>query len=66
LGDIPEAERLDFLLGSALSVDTSATERELGLQFRPFRESAADAIRWWAANGTIDPKLAGRLAEQGG
>jgi len=61
LGAVPQARRLDFILSSALSVDTSETERVLGLAFRPLRETVSDAIRWWAANGTIKPDLAGRL-----
>ena len=62
LGSLPKASRLDFLLRSARSVDVSRSEHELGLAFRPLRETLADTIRWWAANGTIAPKVAGRLA----
>jgi nucleoside-diphosphate-sugar epimerase len=62
LGPLPQADRLDFLLGSARSVDTARSQEELGLAYRPLRETVADTIRWWAANGTIPARIAGRLA----
>ena len=43
-------------------VDASRTTRELGLSFRPVRETYADAIRWLHRDGHISAKLAGRLA----
>jgi nucleoside-diphosphate-sugar epimerase len=62
LGPLPESGRLDFLLDSARTVDTTRSTAELGLIYRPFRETLADTIRWWAANGVIDAAVAGRLA----
>jgi nucleoside-diphosphate-sugar epimerase len=62
LGALPESGSLDFMLSSARSVDVSRSERALGLAYRPLRETVADAVRWWAANGTIPAKAAGRLA----
>lgn len=62
LGALPESGSLDFMLSSARSVDASRSERVLGLAYRPLRETVADTIRWWAANGTIPAKAAGRLA----
>ena len=43
-------------------VDTSRTHADLGLEFRPLRETVADAIRWWAEHDLIDRRLAGKLA----
>jgi len=65
LAPLPKSGQLDFMLSSARWVDVSHTERALGLTFRPLRETLADTIRWWAANGTIPPKVAGRLAPSG-
>jgi dihydroflavonol-4-reductase len=62
LGPLPEADRLDFLLDNAKAVDTTRSERELGLGYRSLRETVADTIRWWATNGVIGAGSAGRLA----
>jgi dihydroflavonol-4-reductase len=62
LGPLPESGRLDFLLDSAQSVDTTRSTAELGLTYRSLRDTVSDTIRWWAANGVIDAGLAGRLA----
>ncbi|WP_019631561.1 nitroreductase family deazaflavin-dependent oxidoreductase [Actinomadura atramentaria] len=34
----------------------------LGMTLRPVRETVADALRWLAATGRLDPRKAGRLA----
>ena len=62
LGPLPEADRLDFVLDNAMTVDTTRSERELGLVYRPLRETISDTIRWWATNGVISAGAAGRLA----
>jgi nucleoside-diphosphate-sugar epimerase len=59
---LPERGSLDFLLESAPEVDTTRATRDLGLSFRPIRETLADTIRWWAEHDSIDRRLAGRLA----
>ena len=42
--------------------DHSKAERELGLTFRPVRESVERAVRWFAANGMVtDKKIARRF-----
>jgi nucleoside-diphosphate-sugar epimerase len=62
LGPLPASSSLDWLLDNAASVDTSRTERELGMSFRPLRQTFTDTIRWWAEHDAIDRELAGRLA----
>lgn len=60
-GDLPTAPALEYVL-TAPPVDGSSATAVLGVRYRPFAETVADAIRWWAANGTIDRWLAGALA----
>lgn len=62
LGPLPAGDSLDWLLGNAEAVDTSRTEADLGMSFRPLRETLADTVRWWAEHDAIDRELAGRLA----
>jgi nucleoside-diphosphate-sugar epimerase len=62
LGPLPDSASLEWLLGNAEAVDTTRATRDLGLAFRPLRETAADAIRWWVEHDSIDRRLAGRLA----
>jgi nucleoside-diphosphate-sugar epimerase len=62
LGPLPALDSLDWILGNADDVDTTRTRTELGLPFRPLRETLADTIRWWAEHDSIDRELAGRLA----
>lgn len=62
LADVPPAGSLDYVLRNARAVDTSRATRDLGIAFRPLDDTLVDTIRWWAAHGVIDPKLAGRLA----
>jgi dihydroflavonol-4-reductase len=62
LSPLPDRGSLEWLLGNAEVVDTTRATRDLGLSFRPIRETVADAIRWWAEHGSIDRGLAGKLA----
>jgi nucleoside-diphosphate-sugar epimerase len=62
LGPLPASNAIDWLLDNAAAVDTTRATRDLGLSFRPLRETLADTIRWWAEHDSIDRKLAGRLA----
>jgi dihydroflavonol-4-reductase len=62
LSPIPASNAIDWLLGNAEAVDTTKTQAELGMTFRPLRETFADAIRWWAEHDMVDRDLAGRLA----
>lgn len=43
--------------------DNSAVEQELGIEFRPTRETLTDQIRWLVAAGHMPKRLAGRLCE---
>lgn len=62
LAALPARGSLGFLLGSAVEVDTTRAARDLGMTFRPIRETLADTIRWWAEHDVIDRRLAGKLA----
>lgn len=62
LSPLPDSGSLEWLLGNAEVVDTTRATRDLGLSFRPLRETVSDAIRWWAEHGSIDRRLAGKLA----
>ena len=62
LADLPTAGGLEYVL-TCPPVDGLSATAALGLSYRRFEETLADAIRWWAANGTIDSRLAGALAE---
>lgn len=59
---LPQRGSLDFMLGNAVAVDTTRATRDLGMTFRPLRETLADTIRWWAEHDSVDRRLAGRLA----
>jgi dihydroflavonol-4-reductase len=62
LSPLPDSGSLEWLLGNAAAVDTTRATRDLGLSFRPIRETLSDAIRWWAEHDSIDRRLAGKLA----
>lgn len=62
LGSVPDRSSLDWLLANAPAVDTTRATRDLGLSFRPLRETLADTIRWWAEHDSIDRAVVGRLA----
>jgi dihydroflavonol-4-reductase len=59
---VPPAGSLDYVLLNGPEVDGSKATRELGLSYRPLEETLADALRWWAANGTVERRLIDRLA----
>jgi nucleoside-diphosphate-sugar epimerase len=62
LSPLPDSGSIDWLLENAASVDTTCATRDLGLAFRPIRQTLADTIRWWAEHDAIDRRLAGKLA----
>ncbi len=62
LGPLPARDSLDWILDNAAEVDTSRTRADLGIEFRPIRETLADAIRWWAEHDMVDREQAGKLA----
>ena len=57
----PTAGGLEYVLTSP-PIDGSTGEALMGRPYRLLEESLTDSIRWWAANGVIDRKLAGTLA----
>ena len=62
LSPIPASTSIDWILDNAAAVDTSRTVADLGMQFRPLRETFADTIRWWAEHDMVERELAGKLA----
>lgn len=59
---LPDRGSIEWLLENAEAVDTTRATRDLGLSFRPLRETITDAIRWWAEHDLIDRRQAGKLA----
>jgi len=45
-------------------VDASATERDLGVRFRPPAETLADTYRWLCDAGLVSRRQAGALASR--
>jgi nucleoside-diphosphate-sugar epimerase len=62
LGAVRDRGSVEWIFENAKDVDTTRATRDLGLTFRPLRETVADTIRWWAEHDTIDRRLAGKLA----
>jgi dihydroflavonol-4-reductase len=62
MSPLPAGDSIDWLLDNAGAVDTSRTRADLGMEFRPLRETVADTIRWWAEHDLIDRERAGKLA----
>jgi dihydroflavonol-4-reductase len=62
LGPLPARDSLDWILDNAEAVDTTRTRADLGMEFRPIRDTLADTIRWWAEHDLIDREQAGKLA----
>jgi dihydroflavonol-4-reductase len=62
LAALPDRGSIEWLLGNAPKVDTTRATRDLGLVFRPLRETLAATISWWAEHDSIDRSLAGKLA----
>lgn len=62
LSPLPARDSLDWILDNAAAVDTTRTRADLGLEFRPIRQTLADAIRWWAEHDLVDREQAGMLA----
>ena len=62
LGPLPASTSIDWILDNATAVDTSRTVADLGMTFRPLRDTLADTIAWWAEHDMVDRELAGKLA----
>ncbi len=54
---VPPRASLEFLLGTRGPIDGSSGLPALGLRYRPFETTVADALGWWARNGMLDPSL---------
>lgn len=52
-------------LTRAVPCDSSRTAAELGVQFRPPRETVADTLRWLYEEGVLSARHAGALATRG-
>ncbi len=57
------SEGYDYLVGFRPG-DQSATERDLGVRFRPVEETFADTFRWMHRRGLVDADAIGVLAER--
>ena len=54
------------ILTRGVPTDDERTQRELGVRWRPARESLHDALAWLCAEGVLDAKHAPRLARSAG
>ena len=62
LSPLPGRNAIDWILDNAAAVDTGRARADLGLEFRPLRETLADTVRWWAEHDMVDREQAGKLA----
>lgn len=58
-GRLPPRASLEYLLTTRGPIDGSGSLPALGLRYRPFETTVADALEWWASNGTVQASLAG-------
>jgi len=58
-GRLPPRASLEYLLTTRGHIDGSSALPALGLPYRPFETTVADALDWWASNGMLEPSLAG-------
>jgi nucleoside-diphosphate-sugar epimerase len=54
------------IMVTMVPTDDSATVEQLGVEFRPVRESLTDALTWLVQEGHLTGKHAGRLADRRG
>jgi nucleoside-diphosphate-sugar epimerase len=59
---LPLDSEAPWLMIDGARVDASATERDLGVRFRPPAESLADTYRWLSESALVSRRQAGRLA----
>jgi nucleoside-diphosphate-sugar epimerase len=62
--EYPLTHEAALFLTQLVPGDNSATEKDLGIEFRPTAETLSDSIRWLAEAGELGPKHAGRLAAE--
>lgn len=61
--DYPLTHEAARILTRFVPCDSSRTQQELGISFRPARETLADSLRWLLAAGQIPPRLAPLLSQ---
>ncbi|MDX1385861.1 MAG: hypothetical protein R3190_19575 [Thermoanaerobaculia bacterium] len=62
--DYPLTHEAARILTEFVPCDSSQTVAELGVGFRPPRETLADTLRWLVESGEIPPRWAPRLVAQ--
>ena len=60
--DYPLTYEASIFVTRFVPCDSGKTVRELGVEFRPPRETFHDSIVWMLRAGLLDPKYAPRLA----
>ncbi len=50
-------------LTTGVRCDSSTTERDLGIAFRPAEETVGDMLRWLYAEGHVSARQVGTLAQ---
>lgn len=55
---VPPRASLEYLFNTRGTIDGSSGLPALGLRYRPFQTTVADAMDWWARNGMLDSSLA--------
>jgi nucleoside-diphosphate-sugar epimerase len=60
--DYPLTHEASLFVTDFVPCDSGKTLDELGIGFRPLRETHADSIRWMARAGHLPAKVAGKLA----
>lgn len=60
--DYPLTHEAALIFTQFVPCDSSRTVKELGVEFRPVRETLTDALRWLVEAGEIGPQLAPALA----
>jgi nucleoside-diphosphate-sugar epimerase len=64
--DYPLTYEASIFVTRFVPCDSSMTLRELGVEFRPARETLDDSISWMLRTGVLDPKYAPRLRSGSG
>ena len=60
--DFPLTYEAMSMATRAAPYDSAATQRDLGMEWRPVDDTLADSIRWLAGHGDLSDREAGRLA----
>lgn len=60
--ELPLSAEPIWLVANGAPTDASKARTELGIRFRPLRDTVSDTIRWLADAGHVTPRQAGKLA----